>query len=55
MIKDSTFRFHTSISQEGYQNKTDATACLSKLGADAIGMNKMAFYRLSVTVDEFLQ
>lgn len=55
MIKDSTFRFHTSISQEGYQNKTDATACLSKLGADAIGMNKMAFYRMSVTVDEFLQ
>ena len=55
MMQDSTFRFQTSISLEGYQKKSDATACLSKAGADAIGMNKMAFYPRSVTVDEFLQ
>lgn len=55
MIKNSTFRFQTNISLESYQKKTDATACLSKAGAAAVGMNKMAFYRMSVTVDEFLQ
>ena len=55
MITDPNFSFHTCISVEGYTCKTDATACLSKAGADAVGMNKMAFKPHKVTVDEFLQ
>lgn len=55
MIKISNFRFQTNISLESYEKKSDATACLSKAGAAAVGMNKMAFYQMPVTVDEFLQ
>ena len=55
MIQDSNFSFHTYVSVEGYTCKTDATACLSKAGADAVGKNKMAFQPKTVTVDQFLQ
>ena len=55
MITDPNFSFHTYVSVEGYTCKTDATACLSKAGAAAIGKNKMAFLPRYITVDQFLQ
>lgn len=52
---DENFRFWTFISREGYEKKTDASACLSIKGAKAIGKEKMAFYWKEVTIDEFLK
>lgn len=52
---DENFRFWTFISREGYEKKTDASACLSTKGAKAIGKEKMAFYWKEVTIDEFLK
>lgn len=54
MFEDKEFRFITNVSREGYKLKTDATACLSKAGSEAIGMNKMAFHERSVSLQEFL-
>lgn len=52
---DENFKFWTFISREGYEKKTDASACLSTKGAKAIGKEKMAFYWKEVTIDEFLK
>ena len=54
MFYSQSFRFLTNISLDKYQSKKDATACLSSIGAKAIGKVKMAFMKYSVTVDEFL-
>ena len=54
MIVNANFRFLVNISLEGYKCKTDATACLSRAGSKAIGMNKMAFKEQWVTPAEFL-
>ena len=54
MIVNANFRFLVNISLEGYKCKTDATACLSRAGSKAIGMNKMAFQEMYVTPMEFL-
>ena len=55
MHSDDSFTFRTSVSLDYYEKKTDATACLSKAGAKAIGKNKMAFREVSVTIPEFLE
>ena len=54
MKTDEYFRFPVNISLEGYKCKTDAVACLSRAGANAIGMHKMAFKENRVTPAEFL-
>ncbi len=54
MIKDSNYTFRVNISLDGYMKKADSTACLSRTGAMAIGMNKMAFTEKTITVDDFL-
>ena len=48
------FRFQTNISVDTYKDKKEATACLSRAGAKAVGKNKMAFVEQSVSVSEFL-
>ena len=48
------FSFTLNVSYEGYEKKTDATACLSSKGAEAIGRKKMCFFEETLTVDEFL-
>ena len=55
MLQIQDYKFLTNVSLEGYQNKTDASACLSSAGAKAIGRETMAFIRQSVTVTEFLK
>ena len=54
MFISNEFRFQTNVSVDTYKSKSEATACLSKLGANAIGKNKMAFREMFVNVDEFL-
>lgn len=54
MNKIENFKFLTNVSIDTYKNKQEATACLSKEGAKAIGKNKMAFMEQSVTVTDFL-
>ena len=54
MKKDLDFKFRTSISREGYQDKDTAKMCLSSLTAKKVGKEKMAFKEQVVTVDEFL-
>lgn len=54
MKKDLEFKFRTSISREGYQDKDTAKMCLSSLTAKKVGKVKMAFKEQTVTVDEFL-
>ena len=51
---DENFKFWTTVSRDAYEKKTDASACLSSIGAKAIGKEKMAFYRQEVTIEEFL-
>ncbi len=48
------YRFQTNVSIDTYENKQEATACLSRAGAKAVGKNKMAFVEQSVSVSEFL-
>lgn len=55
MVIDNNFKFRINVSLDFYEKKTDATACLSKAGADAIGKNKMAFTEKCLTISEFLQ
>ena len=55
MIIDKNFQFRVNVSRDNYVKKSDATACLSRVGAKAIGKEKMAFWEYSVTVDQFLQ
>lgn len=54
MIADKNFKFKTNVSFDYYEKKTDATACLSRAGADAIQKEKMAFFEQDVTVPQFL-
>lgn len=54
MKKDLEFKFRTSISREGYEDKNTAKMCLSSLTAKKVGRVKMAFKEQTVTVDEFL-
>lgn len=55
MIQIPNYRFRTLMSVDGYEKKSDATACLSRAGAKAIGKEKMAFRPWTVTIGEFLQ
>ena len=48
------YRFQTNVSVDTYKDKKEATACLSRAGAKAVGKNKMAFVEQSVSVAEFL-
>lgn len=52
IIKD--FKFQTNVSLDTYKDKGEATACLSREGAKAVGKHKMAFIEQSVTVTDFL-
>lgn len=54
MFQSKNFRFRTNISVDGYQTKDEASACLSKNGAAAVGKRKMAFREADVSVDDFL-
>jgi len=54
MKKELDFKFRTSISREGYQDKDTAKMCLSSVTAKKVGRKKMAFKEQEVTVDEFL-
>ena len=44
MKKIEDFRFALNVSAEGYEKKTDASACLSSAGAKAIKRKKMCFF-----------
>lgn len=55
MMIFNNFSFTTNISVEAYSSKKEATACLSREGAKAVGKNKMAFREHTVTVPEFLE
>jgi len=55
MLTDDNFRFRTNVSLDYYEKKTDAIACLSREGANAIGKSKMAFREVSLTVPQFLE
>ena len=54
MITDGNVKFRVNISREAYDNKGDASACLWRPGADAIGRNKMAFDEWMLTPTEFM-
>ena len=55
MITDKNFVFRVNVSREKYANKGEASACLSRVGATAVGKDKMAFREMTLTVDQFLQ
>ena len=55
MFIDKDFQFRVNISNDYYVKKTDATACLSREGAKAIGKQKMAFREYDVTIEQFLR
>lgn len=52
---DSNFVFRVNVSSDSYTTKSEASACLSRAGAEAVGKVKMAFRETSLTVDQFLQ
>ena len=52
---DSNFVFRVNVSNDSYMTKSEASACLSRAGAEAVGKVKMAFREKSLTVDQFLQ
>ena len=54
MKTQTDFKFTLNVSNEPYECKGDALACLSSAGAKAIGKNKMAFKEQTITVSEFL-
>ena len=54
MVIYENFIFTTSVSIDYYTSKNEATACLSRIGAKALGKKKMAFVKRQVTVSEFL-
>ena len=54
MFIDKDFQFRVNISNDFYVKKTDATACLSRVGAKAIGKEKMAFREYDVSIEQFL-
>ena len=49
------FVFRVNVSNDSYTTKSEASACLSRAGAEAVGKVKMAFRETSLTVDQFLQ
>ena len=49
------FVFRVNVSNDSYMTKSEASACLSRAGAEAVGKVKMAFRETSLTVDQFLQ
>ena len=49
------YRFTVNITAESYQNKKDASACLSSDGAKAINRKKMCFFEKKVNINEFLE
>ena len=55
MYTDKNFVFSVNVSRDNYANKGEASACLSRAGAEAVGKVKMAFMEKSLTVDQFLQ
>lgn len=55
MKTDSNFVFRVNVSNDSYTTKSEASACLSRAGAEAVGKVKMAFREKSLTVDQFLQ
>lgn len=55
MKTDSNFVFRVNVSNDSYTTKSEASACLSRAGAEAVGKVKMAFRETSLTVDQFLQ
>lgn len=54
MLRTQNFKFNTSISREGYEDKPTAHLCLTAKGARELGRTKMAFKEQEVTVSEFL-
>ena len=52
---DSNYVFRVNVSNDSYMTKSEASACLSRAGAEAVGKVKMAFRETSLTVDQFLQ
>lgn len=52
---DSNFVFRVNVSNDSYITKSEASACLCRAGAEAVGKVKMAFRETSLTVDQFLQ
>ena len=52
---DSDFVFRVNVSNDSYMTKSEASACLSRAGAEAVGKVKMAFRETSLTVNQFLQ
>lgn len=54
MIQDRFFTFNINISGCGYRNKSLASAALTRSGANAAGVDKMAFFEHTITVDEFI-
>lgn len=54
MIVCENFIFTSNISIDSYTSKNEATACLSQIGAKALGKAKMAFVKRQITVLEFL-
>ncbi len=55
MITINNFKFRINVSVDTYTTKKESTACLSRIGAKAIGKKKMAFVEMSLSVSEFLQ
>lgn len=55
MKTDSNFVFRVNVSNDSYTTKSEASACLSRAGAEAVGKVKMAFRETCLTVDQFLQ
>ena len=54
MIVCENFIFTSNISIDSYTSKNEATACLSQIGAKALGKAKIAFVKRQITVLEFL-
>ena len=55
MYTDQNLIFSVNVRRDNYANKGEASACLSLVGAKAVGKVKMAFSETSLTVDQFLQ
>lgn len=53
-MRNTEFKFLLNVSNEGYERKGDARACVTQKGAEAIGRKKMCFFERNVTIDEFM-
>ena len=54
MIKYKDFRFAINVSVDSYNNKQEASACLTLAGAKAVNREAMAFRENNVNAEEFL-